>query len=93
MFEVVATKLDRNRLKLNVDVYDPNADYDATKKIYKINLIDKPTTGKYHAIIVAVAHNESKKLSINKIKKLGKKNVIVYDIKNIFKSTEVDGGL
>jgi len=81
------------KFKFNVDVYEPNADSGSTKKEYNINLIDKPLLGKYHAIIVAVAHNEFKKLSISQIRKLGKKNVIVYDIKSMFDPSEVDGSL
>ena len=81
------------KFKFNVDVYDPNADSNSTKKEYNINLIDKPTLGKYHAIILAVAHDQFKKFSIGKIRKLGKKNVVVFDIKHMFKSSEVDGSL
>jgi len=81
------------KLKLNIDIYDPNADSDLTKKEYNMSLIEKPISGKYHAIILAVAHDQFKKFSIGKIRKLGKKNVVVFDIKHMFKSSEVDGSL
>ena len=81
------------KLNLNVDIYDPIADKDLTKKEYKINLINSPIAGKYHAIILAVAHDQFKKFSIKQIRKLGKKNVIIYDIKHMFKSIDVDGSL
>ena len=44
-------------------------------------------------MILAVAHDEFKKIKINEIRKFGKKNVIVYDVKNLFNYHEVDGSL
>ena len=81
------------KLKFNVDVYDPIADKKNTKLEYNLNLINKPIKRKYHAVILAVAHDEFKKIKINEIRKFGKKNVIVYDVKNLFNYHEVDGSL
>ena len=58
---------------------------------HNINLVNKPISGKYDAIILAVAHDEFKKLSLNEIKKFGKKNSIIYDIKYLLNYDEVDG--
>jgi len=55
--------------------------------------IDKPIENKYDVIILAVAHDEFKKISADKIKILGKNNHILYDIKYILSIDEVDGRL
>ena len=58
---------------------------------YGISLINKPQEGNYNAIILAVAHNQFKALGVEKIRKYGKDNHVLYDIKYIFSSSEVDG--
>ena len=74
----------------NIDVYDPWAKKEDVKKKYKINLIKKPIEGKYDVIVLAVAHNEFKKMSFKKVKSLGKKNHLIYDLKGLLDSKDVD---
>ena len=74
----------------NIDVYDPWPNKDDVKKEYGINLINKPIKRKYDVIVLAVAHDHFKNLSTKQLKGLGKKNHIIYDLKNIFKSHETD---
>jgi UDP-N-acetyl-D-galactosamine dehydrogenase len=77
-----------------VDIFDPYISKKEVNDEYKISLIDKPTNGKYNAIIVAVAHREFKKMNINEIKKLGdSNNYIIYDVKSIFDIKDSDGCL
>ena len=45
----------------HVDIYDPWVDKDEAMNEFHIKLIDKPTQGKYDAVLMAVAHNEFKK--------------------------------
>jgi len=77
----------------NVDVYDPWVDKEEAVHEYGIRPIDKPVDGKYDAIILAVAHNEFKELSVKQIKAFGKDNHVLYDIKYLLKADEVDGRL
>ena len=77
----------------NIDVYDPWVNKKAAKKEYDVNPIDAPVSGKYDAIILAVAHNEFKQLSLNEIKAFGKANHVLYDLKYLLKADEVDGRL
>ncbi len=72
----------------NVDVYDPWVDQQDSEFLVK-ELED----GCYDAIILAVAHNVFKEMGIEKIKALGKSNTVVFDVKNIFDDSEVDGVL
>ncbi len=77
----------------NVDVYDPWVNKDEAVYEYNIRPIDAPIEGKYDAILLAVAHDEFKELSLNQIKAFGKDNHVLYDIKYLLKADEVDGRL
>ena len=48
---------------------------------------------KYHAIVLAVAHDQFKKLSLDQIREFGKEQAIIYDIKYLFNANETDGSL
>ena len=77
----------------NVDVHDPWVDNDDSKRTYGIDLINQLEEGKYDAIIFAVAHNDFKKFSAEKIRSYGKDIHVLYDIKYIFSADDVDGRL
>jgi len=77
----------------NVDVFDPWVDKDEAVHEYGIKPIDQPTEGKYDAILLAVAHDEFKVLSLEQIKAFGKDNHVLYDIKYLLEAIEVDGRL
>lgn len=77
----------------NVDVYDPWVDKKEAQHEYEITPIDAPIEGKYDAIILAVAHNEFKKMGAESFRKLGKENHVLYDIKYLLTTNEVDGRL
>jgi len=77
----------------NVDVYDPWVDKDEAVNEYGITPIDQPVKGKYDAILLAVAHDEFKELSLEQIKAFGKGNHVLYDIKYLLDSNKVDGRL
>ena len=79
--------------KCKVDVYDPWVDKDEAVNKYGIKLIDSPKKGKYDLILLAVAHNEFKKLSISEIRALGKKDHVLYDIKYLLEPHQADGRL
>jgi len=77
----------------NVDVYDPWADKDEALEEYSIELIDQPVKSKYDAILLAVAHNEFKELTLEQIKDFGRDKHVIYDIKYLLDVNEVDGRL
>jgi UDP-N-acetyl-D-galactosamine dehydrogenase len=79
------------RYNCNVDVFDPWVERHEAQEEYGISPIDLPNEGNYEAIILAVAHKQFKELGIEKIRKYGKDNHVLYDIKYIFLSSEVDG--
>jgi len=77
----------------NVDVYDPWVNKKQVADEYKIQIIDKPLKDKYSAIVIAVAHDEFKKLTEEQIRAYGKNNHVLYDIKYLLKANETDGRL
>ncbi|MCP5213299.1 MAG: Vi polysaccharide biosynthesis UDP-N-acetylglucosamine C-6 dehydrogenase TviB [Hahellaceae bacterium] len=77
----------------NVDIYDPWADAAEVKHEYGLELTPKLEEGKYDAIILTVSHNQFKELGAEKIRKLGKSNSVIYDVKYILNKNEVDGRL
>ena len=77
----------------NVDVYDPWVNKKDAQQEYCITPLDNLIRGKYDAILIAVAHNQFKELSLAEIRALGKDKHILYDIKYVLKAHEVDGRL
>ena len=75
--------------KIDVSVYDPHADNDQAYKEYNIKLIKK--FDKYDGIIIAVAHDQFKKINFNKIKL--SVNSVLYDVKALLKKSDSDGRL
>ena len=74
--------LEKNKLK--VSVYDPWVKKGTLHISKKIDLITKPKNNYYDCIVLAVGHDIFKRLGIKKIKKLTKKNHIIYDLKYLF---------
>jgi len=77
----------------NIDVYDPWVDKDETVKEYGIRPIDSLQENKYDAIVLAVSHSEFVEMGAAAIHRLGKESHVLYDIKYILKTDEVDGRL
>lgn len=61
----------------NVDIYDPQADNEEVKHEYGLSLVDN-LSKKYHAIVLAVGHDEFKSMDWRIIKQ---SNTVVYDVK------------
>jgi len=82
-----------NTYNANVDVYDPWVDKEEAKAVYELDLIEQPELGDYDAIIIAVSHDQFQDMGATGIKALGKDNHVLYDIKYLLSSDEVDGRL
>ncbi len=67
-----------------LDFYDPLVSSKYIQKIYGKKSIKKLINYKYDGIIIAVAHDEFKKMGIRRIVRLGKKNQVIFDLKSIF---------
>ena len=80
-------------LKCNVDIYDPWVNQDVALNECEINLIKEPIKGRYDAIVLAVAHDIFKEFTSNQINSFGKDIHVIYDIKYLLSSENVDGRL
>ena len=79
---------------INVEIYDPWINIKEAEEIYKIKYLkQKPRNNKYDAIIIAVAHKEIINMGVDVIRKFGKINAVVYDVKSILRREDVDGCL
>jgi len=72
--------------RVAVDVVDPHADPHAVEEEYQIKMLPKPG-GKYHAVIVAVAHKDYVKMTENDFKELLDPKGLVVDLRGVFKET------
>ena len=85
-----------NEFKKNgstVDVFDPWVNKPDVVYEYNIETINKIEKNYYDVIVLAVAHKNFKDLGVTEIKSYGRKKHVLYDVKSIFKKTEVDGRL
>ncbi len=73
-----------NKKVKKIEIYDPHVDLIETKKIYNLQLINNLKNNTYDAIIVLLKHDKFLKLGYQKVRKLGKKKCLVYDLKNVF---------
>jgi len=67
----------------SIDVFDPCVNSLEVYKEYGINLIDETSLRVYDALILAVAHDEFRRLSSEEIQKLLKPVNVIYDLKHI----------
>ena len=74
----------------DVDVYDPWVSADAAKREYGIRTIDKPKNGIYDAVVISVGHTLFRELGVRKIRKLGKKRHLLFDVKYLFDANQTD---
>ena len=75
---------------INVDITDPWCSSEQAAHEYNLSLVEKPKTDHYDAIILAVAHNQFKLMGVDEIRKLGKAQHVLYDLKYILPKESVD---
>jgi len=76
-----------------VDVYDPWVDADEAEHEYGLRPVKRPQAGKYDAIVMAVGHQQFRDMGLAAVRKLAKREHVLYDIKYLFAANEVDGRL
>ena len=73
----------------SIDIYDPQADAAEVQHEYGLTLIGKPDK-KYHAIVLAVSHQEFKVLDLDS---LSHPKVVIYDVKGFLDKSKVTARL
>ena len=76
-----------------VDVWDPWVSSREARAEYGINLVKRPSRGRYDAIVLAVGHREFLAMTPAEIRRLAKRKHVVYDIKYLFEREQADGRL
>jgi len=82
-----------NELKeyqIEVDIYDPWVDISEAQYEYNVTPIKTLQDSTYDGVILAVAHEEFKVMGADKMRKLGKANHVLYDLKYVLDQSEVD---
>mgnify|MGYP001069545464 CR=1 FL=1 len=75
---------------INVDIVDPWCSNEEAQYEYGLNLTTEYKENNYDAIILAVGHDEFKKMGSNKIRVLGKEEHVLYDLKYVLPKQDVD---
>ena len=73
---------------LDLDIYDPWVDINEARHEYGLTPITQLPQHHYDAVILAVAHDEFKNMSIADFKALSKENYVLYDLKYILDKAE-----
>jgi UDP-N-acetyl-D-glucosamine/UDP-N-acetyl-D-galactosamine dehydrogenase len=76
-----------------VDVYDPWADAEECKHEYGLRLTRSLQRNTYDVAVMAVAHREFRDLGADGVRRLCRKNHVLYDVKHVFDAAAVDGRL
>ena len=73
-----------------VDVHDPWVDPAQAQHEYGIALTEKPDAGRYDGIVLAVAHREFAALGADALRRYGKTNHVLFDVKHMFGAEQTD---
>ncbi len=76
-----------------VDVFDPWIDVREAHHEYGVKPLRKLGRTRYDAAVMAVSHDQFKELGVKGVRKLLKPTSVIYDIKHVFKRSQVDGRL
>ena len=73
-----------------VDVYDPWVSDAEAKHEYGITPVIEPPKGEYDGIILAVAHQQFKKMGVDAIRQFARTIHVLYDLKYLFSADDAD---
>ena len=76
-----------------VEAFDPLVAPNEISLPGKSKMVNELDENRYDAIVVAVAHQEFLDMEIDFVKRLGKKNFVLFDVKSVFDVANVDGAL
>ncbi|MFW1808292.1 Vi polysaccharide biosynthesis UDP-N-acetylglucosamine C-6 dehydrogenase TviB [Acinetobacter ursingii] len=75
---------------LDLDIYDPWVDPQEVEHEYGLAPVENLQADNYDAIVIAVAHNQFKRMTIDQFKQLGKEKHVLYDLKYVIDKAQSD---
>jgi len=75
---------------IQVDVYDPWVSVEEAEHEYGLTPVIEPAINAYDGIILAVAHNQFRTLGAENIRRYGKEEHVLYDLKYLLSAVESD---
>ncbi|HHP8739321.1 TPA: Vi polysaccharide biosynthesis UDP-N-acetylglucosamine C-6 dehydrogenase TviB [Acinetobacter baumannii] len=75
---------------LDLDIYDPWVDSAEVEAEYGLAPLMELKQGRYDAIVIAVAHDQFKKMSTQELVSLGKEKHVLYDLKYVLDKEQSD---
>lgn len=75
---------------LEIDLYDPLVDSHDVERHFGQSPIREPESGRYDAVILAVAHEAFRSLSSSSLRQMTKKSSVIFDLKNLLPPEAVD---
>ena len=75
---------------IEVDVYDPWVSVSEAEHEYDITPVSEPGIDSYDGIIIAVGHNQFKELGVENIRRFGKSEHALYDLKYLLSAEDSD---
>jgi len=88
--KVVDIVRELERYEAKVEVYDPWVSAAAAQREYGIEMIKSLKKGVYDAVVISVGHTMFKELGVPKIRALGKKTHLLFDVKYLFAADQSD---
>ena len=73
-----------------VSVYDPIVCSGEVEREYGISINGKLKENSFDALVIAVGHDQFKEMGLKNIRKLGRKDSIIFDLKYLFNSNQID---
>lgn len=75
---------------IQIDIYDPWVSVEEAEHEYGLTPVTEPAVNAYDGIILAVAHNQFRALGAENIRKYGKDEHVLYDLKYVLSAVESD---
>ncbi|WP_309092035.1 nucleotide sugar dehydrogenase [Phenylobacterium sp.] len=73
-----------------VDVWDPWIDPAEARHEYGLDLVAAPEPGAYDGIVLAVAHSQFAEMGAGEIRKLGRPDAVLFDVKSLLPKDAAD---
>jgi len=79
-----------SQYNIEADIYDPWVPAEDAREEYELEMISRPESKSYDAIIIAVAHDVFRDMGAEMIHQFGKDVHVLYDLKYIFGAFDSD---